>query len=329
MSGDRKRRAVFAMYAANLSACFPAVKNMFLCPFCKKPFGQEALDEDPPRLVIAHCTPKKLKGRLTTMACASCDNEAGRIVEVHLKNRFETEVFSRGESPTPSRVWLTVAGQRVRAEFEITKGDDGKPVYSLYVDEKYSNPTAYEEMVKALENGEAFKTVPTILAEGRMNFDMEISRVAMLRSAFLMMFRHFGYSYILNKNLNRVREQILNPGLSIIPGKPVIQLESESPFLDCVGVITAPEALKSFIVPMLFQTDSKSKVPMAVLMPGLGKDGDSIYERAQEEQAKNENFRADCRLFKYDPGRLSNPESIYLPFRIWRTRNVLEGPLAT
>ncbi len=110
--GKQRLAKLFRDYSANLSACFPAteVTDTFLCPFCKTTFGLKALDH-PPKVAVAHCIPKSLGGTLVTLCCAKCDNNSGTTVDVHLKNRFETEEFFQATTPHPRKVWLTI-GER-------------------------------------------------------------------------------------------------------------------------------------------------------------------------------------------------------------------------
>ena len=298
---------IFNVYSANLTICFPDVKDTFLCPFCKTPFGREALTSDPKRIIRAHCIPKALKGKLTTLACNTCDNEAGSDIDAQLANRLEAEDFFQGESKKVHRIDAEVAGHRTDADFWITRDEHGKPVHHVRLhefDKRSPKEQARLAIQAACESGEAFKHTPVAHVGGRLNIDMNRARVSLLRCAYLMMFRHFGYSYILNDNLERLREQFRRPDDEIIPGNPVIRLTKTEIPMNTVAIIKSPQELQAFFVPMQFRTKSGREVCMGIFMPGLGKDGDSIYERALESQARITRVDFDCRFISYEAGRL-------------------------
>lgn len=317
MSQKRERLIAFKTYAANLTACFPGrVQDTFLCPFCQRTFGPEALEE-PPKVIVAHCVPRSLGGRQTAMACGECDSWAGTKLDSHLKNRLEAEAFFAGDSDDKQKVWLTLAGHRVRTELKIAKAPDGQNEFSLFMDHKHSHPDQIAGLVRSLESGEAQKFVPEGQFSGRLAFNVKNSRLSILRAAFLMMFRNFGYSYIQNKNLERVRDQINNPEEPIIPGRFDVGIVEAIPYTNCVGIITSPRELRSFFVPMSFRTNSGKTVVRAVVMPGLGDEDDSIYERLEPALSADENVRVDFSFIPYAPGRLSNPEFVHLPHHLW------------
>lgn len=321
MTNCEKREALFKLYAANLNSLFPDVTDTFVCPFCQKSFGPDSVTGDNPTVILAHCMPESLKGKLVTLACADCDTRSGKELDVHLKNRLETEDFYRGDTDGSHRVWIEVAGHKVRADFEIMRGADGNPVHSVIMDQEHSHPDAVRAVLEALHSGEAFKSVPTVYVGNRLDPDIAISRLAVLRSAFLMMFRVFGYRYVFDDNLIRLRAQLLNPQDQILPTVTAITLDETTDCLDAVGIVTEPEAMRSFFVPMLFRTKSKRKVKKAVLLPGLGLDGDTIFERAQEHQAKNTRLDFRATVFKLDPRKLQDPKYARAVAQIWNRYN--------
>jgi hypothetical protein len=317
MSAKSAREAAFNVYAANLTACFPGVRDVFVCPFCRQGFGRDALG-DPPKVILAHCLPKSLGGRLTALACAACDNAAGGNVDVHLKNRFETEDYFQGRSPESRRIWVQIGEHRVRADMTLTVPEEGQPSVVVVLDQRHSPPADVAGVLKTLT---AEATRPQGLSfqfQGSEPFNVPMSRIAMLRSAFLMMFRHFGYSYILHSNLDRVREQLLRPTEPILPCSPCVNMGTTQEHSNTVGVITSPKASRAFWVPMRFQTEGGRAVCMGVIMPGLGDDRDRIYDWLAETQQRGSQARFRYRIIAYEAGRLSRPEAVPLPYRVWR-----------
>jgi len=52
-------------------------------------------------------------------------------------------------------------------------------------------------------------------------------------------------------------------------------------------------------------------------MPGLGNDGDSIYESVQEDQQSTNNLKFSFVNIGDVKAPLQNPESVGLPHEIW------------
>jgi hypothetical protein len=307
----------FDVYATNLTLCKPEAQGIFVCPFCRRCFRKEDASHKPPQIIFAHCVPSSLGGRLTALACAECDNRAGYEIDVHLANRLETDSFFRGESPDERRVWLTAAGQRVRANYRITKDSTGLFKQDIVLDAKRSAPGQCEELRAALESGAALRHPLRLTERMRMTFNMDISRIAMLRAAFLFMFRSFGYAYVLHENLNRLREQFVRPRDAIIPGRPIIGLVPDSILTNSVCLITSPEAFRAFLVILSFRTDGGTQLTQGIIMPGLGPDADSVYERIRDHQVTNDSLALRYASIDSQLGRLADPERTWLANELW------------
>jgi hypothetical protein len=317
MSKQEQRERLFDGCAANLTLCFPEVKDTFLCPFCLRTFDKDAVRGDNPLVILAHCVPEALRGRLQTLACAECDNRAGRDIDIHLINRLETTSFFHGESPGSRRVWLHTSGHRARADYRIVKGAGGKTEHEFKLDGKHSPPGQCDGIKRAMESGDAQRNTLRATQRGQMTFSMELSRVAMLRAGYLLAFRQFGYSYILHPNLDRLREQFRKPREAIIPGRPVVQLRPDDFAENTICLITAPKAARAFMAVLRCRTDGGGLTVHGVLLPGLGDEGDSVYEAIRADQEQND---AVSFTFKnLAPVMLppNDPEAVSLPYDIW------------
>src|SRR6188768_3314770 len=146
MTKQELREHLFGLYSANLTLCFPNVKDAFLCPFCLKTFGRDAIQGDEKKVILAHCVQESLGGRLVTLACAGCDCPAGHEIDVHLIKRLQTTEFFGGTSPRSQRVWLHSAGHRVRADYSVIRGADGKVQTNFKIDGKNSPPGQWQAM---------------------------------------------------------------------------------------------------------------------------------------------------------------------------------------
>lgn len=88
MSEKKALERMFDIYSKNLTLCNSEAQDIFVCPFCRHIFRKDAVTGDPKKVIAAHCTLDSLGGNLKTLACARCDNEAGRVMDSHLKNRY-------------------------------------------------------------------------------------------------------------------------------------------------------------------------------------------------------------------------------------------------
>jgi HNH endonuclease len=313
MSDTKKaREAAFNVYAANLTACFPALKDTFICPFCRRKFDRDAL-KHPPKVSLAHCLPGSLGGRLKALACAECDNKAGHMVDVHLKNRMETEEFFKGQSPSTRPIKLTLASRKVPAEVRIALQKDGTPRFEFHIDYRRCPPCEFNALTTELEEG-TFPENAEIGIEGTISFNQAMAKMAMLRSAYLMMFRHFGYSYICDTNVEPVRQQLLRPNEKILLGFPILQVPGYPLHVNTVLLVTTPE-YQSFFVPMQFVTEGKQKICMGVFMPGIGENSPAIFQRLCTLENGHVNFKYV--EVPFEARRLSSPRAVLFPIKFW------------
>lgn len=317
MTKQELREHLFNVYSANLAHCFQGVEDTFLCPFCLNTFGREAIQGDSKEVILAHCVQESLGGRLVTLACAGCDCPAGHEIDVHLVNRLQTTEFFNGTSPRSQRVWVNTVGQRVRADFSIRKGEKGRFETHIKIDGKNSPPGQWQEMKEAMVNGDALQHPLSMTQRGQMCFNMDVSRVALLRSAYLLMFQKFGYSYVLHDNLARLRQQFEKPNEAIVTGRPVVSLSPDSFPRSTVVVVTEPAGFNAFLPVLVFRTAGGSRWAFGVFMPGLDADAGSIYERLAEHQ--NDNATVGLKFATWDDEgvALDKPEAVHLPYDVW------------
>jgi hypothetical protein len=326
MGSKKNLEAIFDLYATNVTLCDQSVSNTFVCPFCRGMFGKEALKTRPPQVIVAHCVPRSLGGQKTTLACAACDNTAGHTTDAHLKTRLETTEFLQGNSPRKRKIWFQAADWRVRAYHQITKGPAGKPRHEIVFDKNNSPPDSCEAVQRHFANGSAFRQ-PMRLSFGKdLIVRMDLSRVAMLRAAYLMMFRSFGYPYVFHANLNRLREQLQKPNNAIIPCRPVIEVPSDTLPDNSICLITSPERLRAFLVVLSLRTEGGSMFHHGVIMPGLGGDGDSVYERIRDNQAANDSQTFHFVRIEEGLGRLNEPEYTWYANELWDELMECQGP---
>ncbi|HVS39373.1 MAG TPA: HNH endonuclease, partial [Gemmataceae bacterium] len=203
MAAEARRRKLFDLFSKNLAAAkrqwpqLPAVSDHFLCPLCRQIFDRSALNP-PERVSIEHTIPSALGGtyKTATLVCTACNNKAGSTLDCHITNRLQAEEFFQGISGRPRRSTIKMGEFKVRADWLLRHAE--RQETELRIDGKNSNPADVEglknEMKKALLNpGTTFNL------GCEMRFSMWKTHVALLRMAYLLAFRAFGYAYALHR----------------------------------------------------------------------------------------------------------------------------------
>src|SRR5262249_18801633 len=152
--------------------------------------------------------------------------------------------FLAGLSAKTNRAWIQVGQARVRADLRIEGSD--KPSLSVYFDEKNSpkgqHALACQTLADEMENPQGLQVNFNVA----LRYDHRKSTVALLRIGYLMMFRQFGYAYVLNPNLDQIREQLLSPEKEIISAPVAVDIPEEPAHLNTVAIVTSPAAHKAF-----------------------------------------------------------------------------------
>jgi hypothetical protein len=316
MTNRQLRELLFNRYAANLTSIHPEAQDIFLCPFCHTGFTRLAIECDPPILSLAHCIPKSLRGKRLTLVCTKCDTAAGTLLDRHLKTRLEVDDFFVGKSTQPRRIDFRVGDHTVRADHFIRKGGDGNLAHDIKIDGKNSPPHSLQALHDGIHDGSMSNSNRYITFDD-IGFDLFASQLSLLRAGFLTMFKYFGYGYILHPHLRQVRLQIFEPQKRILPGRPVVTILTPGLPPNKIGIVTKPKNLQCFFVTMQLRTDAKTDVQMAVMLPGLDKDGDSIYKRITEDQADKENRKFSMKTLSPTDDDLAEPDACYKALYFW------------
>jgi hypothetical protein len=286
------KEKLFQLYADNLSVHFPKLRDVFLCPICLNAFLRDALytvvDVRDALLTAEHIIPEAIGGQICTLTCKECNNRiGGSQLDSHLIQKLKVDDLDLNE--TPLRVWAQVKGYGV--EVELYVNDQHLEIYSL------SNaPGPNSRIVELID------IVQTVEQEtGRINIDPGIAgsrgllgendqlsfalkgrsgysplrlKCAILKIGYLLMFHFFGYEYILHKNLQQVRTQILNPDNDSIISQAVFPLEQASPNPNGVNLLYLPKSKRCFFVTLAIFNRF-----FGVVLPGLDDASESIYEK--------------------------------------------------
>lgn len=262
---------LFDLYSADLSRFEPDLAGKFRCPVCFSVIPRS----EPLRAVVAeeHVFSEALGGRLTTLTCRPCNNDkGGSELESHLVQRVLVEARKR-----PLRVRYQMRESVMRGEMPLPAS--GTAPIEMKVVGKQSDPrrvAEIQELLKGLQDD--------IHLHLDFGYSERRTLVAVLRSAYLMMFRTFGYAYALDASATLVREQILDHtrDLGVLDGI-AWRLGPPVPSDTMLTLMLEPEELRSFVV--LLRLDEDTQHFAGVSLPLPGSTGEDLYARIREHRA--------------------------------------------
>jgi hypothetical protein len=321
--GQSLKKRLFDVFTTNLATLgrfvidFPIPPDTYLCPFCHCKFRRESLT-DPEALTIEHSIPESLGGsrETATLTCKACNNEAGRLFDAHLGKKLNADDFLQGISDVSHRVWIEVGAGRTQADLYF---DGENRSFKVLFCKHMANAPLAKQAVRAVQEGAG---KPGLQFEFQLRFDYlpRNARIGLLRIAFLMMFRHFGYAYALSPGATYIRELILKPDTAAVPETTGIYLGEGREHCNTVGIITNPPEHRGFIVPLRLSTKTRD-VYKAVIMPGPNDEDGTIYQRLSQEKQEGKPFSATYSTIRDDLDRIANPDHVMLAHELWSEAN--------
>lgn len=180
----------------------------YCCPICKKIFPFQALESGV--LTLEHVPPEKLGGKPIALTCMQCNATAGYSIDAAIVNRDKlnksVEALVRKKGNYEGKYSLKMGGETINVNLEVHDGN-----VTIKPPKEINNPVKLsflKDYIMRLHkegrcDGEEFRLSPQI------TYHHSLSKIGDLKTAFLVCFSFFGYSYILNDRLTKVREQII------------------------------------------------------------------------------------------------------------------------
>jgi len=262
MSKHRKKKErIFDVYSQNFAFVkkHPQIKIEpdvpYMCPLCLDGFTKEDLSdkvENP--LTFEDVPPKSMGGKPIILTCKNCNSTAGHNLDAHLLHILEDESF-KGFSPnSKSDVTYEKDGKKMNGEIKID--ENGK--WNMNFDPKRSNPKHTDYfMTKMNSRSKRIMDYEWLKNYEPDNFKFSFkpkergkernAEVNMLRIAYLLAFAKFGYGFIINSNLYKIREQILNPDKEILRHTFWLRLDFPDNYIG-TNIIFQPKEMISFLV---------------------------------------------------------------------------------
>lgn len=133
--------------------------------------------------------PRALGGRDVTLTCKSCNSRHGTETDAHWAAQLRTSEAFSGAGTIEST--FEVLGHRVRADFSLRSGTKEDPMTFRI---RQSNPKTLSAIDEAMRSGQA-REIGIKLSYGYINNRF---RLAIVKAAYLALFSHFGYQYVLS-----------------------------------------------------------------------------------------------------------------------------------
>lgn len=219
MGRKQKREHLLNQYMSIISRLKLAGENgdsvpltdCYICPLCLKSFNLKQCDnKSGDILTLEDVPPKSLGGTPCLLTCRSCNSRCGHEVDVFLYNEIRS-IDEKIDFSKPKRGILSKNDIKLNATVEL--GDSG---YDINISHHNNNPSNIDAFKRSFcgENGNSKLNLKVKKYDYKLN--TERAKIAALKSAYLIAFKKLGYQYILNNNLNKVRQQILCPDKNIL-----------------------------------------------------------------------------------------------------------------
>ncbi len=334
MSNLKKKKKIFEAYSQNLEWIKDKTNVKFdiefdhgiLCPLCLKVFlEKDLIPSKNNHLTLEHNPPKSLGGRDNILTCKDCNNKSGHKTDVELLTYLLEQDFKNFSSNSKHRTKLSNEnGSKVTAD--VSFDQDGRMIFNLH--SKYSNPKDYKDFINSEKKG--FFPIEGELgkfATSKFHFnmkapdkgDMRLASIALLKIGYLLGFEKYGHIFLFNQNLDKVREQILNPEMDIITDPFWINYEFPEMYVG-VNIITKPLELNCFLNTFILKTKSRN-TQISIALPGYNKEDSIIYENIKKILCSSKNGTANLEITTLDPFLdLKDEERVFSSALFWENK---------
>lgn len=248
---ERERIRLFEKYSTNLELVDRRFEGKYVCPICLSVFKHESVFGPEPLLTVEHCIPNRLGRRLPVLTCSKCNSTAGHKTDDELHKRVRFEDAWKPTDGKKIHAFMEFEGEQVAVDFRRT-AKDGRPKIEAVIKSKGSSDASIDRLKQKIEE----KIQENVDFEFKLKFNTKVvpnllrSHIALLKSAYLLMFRHFGYGYIYTSHLDLVRQQILNPEQDLVPLKAIVFDLDIDKLPNSISAVDSPEELDAYLVPI-------------------------------------------------------------------------------
>ena len=278
-----KRRLLFDRYSAQLKSLKELgllgfdlkYENTFICPLCLQQFSEDDLDTANENfLTLEDAPPKSLGGKANVLTCKKCNNRFGHEIDFHLVEKLnELDVYSF-QPRSGSKASFMHNGVKVQG---VVKVDDEGNITVTHL-QKTNNPELLDKYVKTTGKGDT-----TTIKFPVSRVDFKKFEIALLKTAYILVFEHYGYPLILSKAFDIVRDQLNTPTKDISPTGFWTRQATFNETNTGVHLIKTP-GLEGFQAIFLLKTQSKT-TGFGVYLPVSQKTVLKVIERLKDVPA--------------------------------------------
>ena len=190
----------------------------YLCPICLTEFTETDLQDNSSNfLTLEDAPPDSLGGSKIALTCKKCNSECGHKIDYRLTEILRAIDASYFYKNSKCFRTITHEGQKLTVEL-TSQGDD---TLTAYHRTNQNNPTLLDKFIFGLEN----KTIGPLLNldPPKIKFDSKRVNYAIVEAHYIITFSKFGYTFLLNKEYDAIRQQLLNPDKEIYSWKPFVK----------------------------------------------------------------------------------------------------------
>ena len=207
--GDAKREKIFEIFKNHLNFLndkefVSTEKDVYLCPLDLKPH-HNVYEDDP--LTLEDAPPKSLGGKAHVLTCRSCNNNRGHDIDAELAS-FLKEVKNVNIAFDRSKKRIPIGNLSLpKSDHDVVWELDGK-----YIDGKLGfNKDG------VMSTWLPVKLSPDTVLNLIGSKIPKWAQYSLLKAAYILLFKKTGYTLILDKCFDIVRQQIENPDKDIYP----------------------------------------------------------------------------------------------------------------
>ena len=220
--------------------------------------------------------PDALGGRVTTLTCRRCNNTAGAQLDSHLVKRVRVEGRSN-----PILADVQFCGTKFRGKVHLPESASNS--LRIYGFPKQSDPREINRFFSLLDEG--IWDGQELQLHLEAGYALVPSAVALLRSAYLLMFRLFGYRYICDRSAVVIRESISRPTMETDGLKGISwRVDCSPPSEIGVSIVTYPREFRSFMV--FLTLDKRQNHVSAIALPPPNTGSEFFHTLAQGGKRK-------------------------------------------
>lgn len=281
-SKDSRRTGLIERFVLNWQILRPHIENLpthfdqaeiFICPLCHRVFTKDKWQD----LTLEHVPPERVGGKAIVVTCAACNSISGFTLDTHLVREQDFLDFGDGlpGSSLVGEYSVNDVPHKLWARFSF--GPHGEWIVEGDPHPKRTNPEYLQEAMDSLEE--------TSWKDFRMKFYFKGHNrrrmcLSLLRAAYLWGFATFGYIFLFNPHMERIRQQFADPTQDLIDCG-VLEGDFSSAGIG-VNIIREPTELRSYLV--VFELPSKLGTlrRKAMVLPAPFEDSLDVYKQLKD-----------------------------------------------